>query len=356
MKWYDYKRIDKTDATYRLIIGERSNGKTYGFLKKVLQAKIKENLPSAYIRRFDIEIKASKMQRLFNGIMETGEFWKIVKDRFDDLYFYGGVFYLRKHDDKNNVILKEPLLYTYALNVWEHNKGADSGAVKYVCFDEFCTRDKYLTDEFITFQQTLSSIIRNRSGVIIYLLANTVNKYCPHFEEFGIGDIDKIKQGQIVDFKNGIAIEYCDDTGNNSKTEYLKPFNNVQLDMLKSGKWEIAQYPHIPKTAGMDEILICFYVRFNYKFLCGEVRQTPGGGLYIFFHQQTKRIDEKESIIYSQEVTTGALHSTNIIKYQPTKVHKLIYQILQSRKIFYQTNEVGEIVRNWLLWQGVILK
>ena len=356
MKFYSYKRIDKTNSIYKLIIGERSNGKTYGFLEKVLRAKISKGLPSAYIRRFDTEIKASKMNNLFNGIMESGLFWKIVKDEFDDLYFYGGVFYLRKHDEKHNVIRKEPLLYVYALNTWEHYKGADPGEISFVCFDEFCTRGRYLDDEFIAFHQMLSTIIRNRPGVIIYLLANTVNKYCPHFAEFGIGDIDKLKQGQIIDFENGIAIEYCDDTGNNSKTEYLKPFSNVQLDMLKSGKWEIAQYPHIPKTASLDSVEYTFYVIFNQKQLAGEIRQTPEGGLYIFFRPQTKNIKFGECIVYSQEIDRGYLSGTNVLKYQPTKIHKIIADLLRANKVYYFTNEIGEIVRNWLLWQGVILK
>lgn len=358
MKWYNYKKIDKTDTTYRLIIGERSNGKTYGFLKKVCEALKKEGLPSAYIRRYDVEIKASKMQKLFNGIIESGEFDKIFKGEFDEVYFYGGVFYVRKYNETHTTVIdKKPILYTYALNVWEHNKGSDNGAVKYVCFDEFCTREKYLNDEFIAFHQTLSSIIRNRSGVIIYLLANTVNKYCPHFEEFGIGDIDKIKQGTITNFGNGIAIEYCEETGNNSKTEYLKPFSNVQLDMLKSGAWEIKQYPHLTKTAKYDTTEFLFYINFNHKTVCGEIRQTPNGGLYIFYHYQTKPLDETKDLIkFNQIPTTDILSSTNVMKYQPTKLHKIIYDLIKANKQFYQTNEVGEIIRNWLLWQGVLIK
>lgn len=356
VKYYSYKNIDKTDTIYRLIIGERSNGKTYGYIKKVCEAMKKEGLPSAYIRRFDVEIKASKMQKLFNSIInETHEFQKIFKDEWDDVYFYGGVFYLRKYDDKHNVIDKKALLYVYALNVWERNKGADIGRVKYVCYDEFCTRDKYLEDEFIALHQTLSSIIRNRSGVIIYLIANTVNKYCPHFEEFGIGDIDNIKQGTITNFGNGIAIEYCEDTGNNSKTEYLKPFSNVQLDMLKSGAWEMKQYPHLNKTAKADTVEFIFYVNFNHKCVCGEIRQTPSGGLYIFYHYQTKPITNRSDLIkFNQVPTTNLLDSTNLLRYQPTKIHKIIYDLIKANKQFYKSNEIGELIRNWLLWQGVI--
>ena len=35
--WYDYSAIDKLNCQYNFIIGERSNGKTYGALLKVIK-------------------------------------------------------------------------------------------------------------------------------------------------------------------------------------------------------------------------------------------------------------------------------------------------------------------------------
>ena len=42
MKYYSLSKIDAKDATYNLIIGERSNGKTYAMLTKVLKQYIKD--------------------------------------------------------------------------------------------------------------------------------------------------------------------------------------------------------------------------------------------------------------------------------------------------------------------------
>jgi hypothetical protein len=39
--------------------------------------------------------------------------------------------------------------------------------------------------------------VRDRDDVVIYMLANTVNKYCPYFSEMGLGDVDKIPQGEL---------------------------------------------------------------------------------------------------------------------------------------------------------------
>ena len=67
---YSSKDIDETNALYRVIIGMRSNGKTYNYLTKVIDAFFEENLPSAYIRRYSEEIKTRNLSSLFNPFME----------------------------------------------------------------------------------------------------------------------------------------------------------------------------------------------------------------------------------------------------------------------------------------------
>ena len=356
LKFYSSRNIDKTGAIYRLIIGERSNGKTYCFCKHALEGFMKNGYPSAYIRRFDTEFKRPQIRRMFNSMInETGDFQKIVKGAYDTIRFEGGIYWLIKFDEKNKIEEKTELLYTYTLNTWENDKGGDIGQVNYICYDEFCTRGKYLADEFIAFQNTVSTIRRTRTGIIIYLLANTVNEYCPLFDEFGI-DITAIEQGKIYDFGNGVALEWCATSGNNSKSEYLTPFKNSRLDMIKTGAWEQAQYPHLPKNAKYDSTEFYFYINFNHKTVCGEIRQTPNGGLYIFFHYQTKPLDTtKDLITFNQVPTTDYLAVTNITRYAPTKIHKIIVDLIRANKLFYRSNAVGEFVRNWLLWQGVVI-
>ena len=48
------------------------------------------------------------------------------------------------------------------------------------------TRDIYLKDEFAIFANIISSLVRDREIKCIYMLANTVNKYCPYFEDMGL--------------------------------------------------------------------------------------------------------------------------------------------------------------------------
>ena len=63
--YYSSKKIDATGATYRLIIGQRSNGKTFDCCRKIIDEYIDHGIPSAYIRRMDEMIKPSNIQNLF---------------------------------------------------------------------------------------------------------------------------------------------------------------------------------------------------------------------------------------------------------------------------------------------------
>ena len=63
------------------------------------------------------------------------------------------------------------------------------------------------------FANVLSTIIRHRNDVKIFMLANTVNKYCPYFKEMGLKHITEMKQGSIDIYTYGssdlrVAVEY----------------------------------------------------------------------------------------------------------------------------------------------------
>ena len=65
---------------------------------------------------------------------------------------------------------KNPFCRAYAISTADTTKGADPGPMKYIVFDEFITRRFYLTNEFVLYQNLLSSIIRNRDKIKIYML------------------------------------------------------------------------------------------------------------------------------------------------------------------------------------------
>ena len=136
--------------------------------------------------------------------------------------------------------------YTFALSDGEHDKSTSFPNIKTIVFDEFLTNKVYLNDEFVLFMNTVSTIVRRREDVRIYMLGNTVNKYCPYFQEMGLEHIQKMVQGTIDIYAYGestltVAVEYCANAQTEARPTAHKyfAFNNPKLAMITGGAWEI---------------------------------------------------------------------------------------------------------------------
>lgn len=362
--YYSLKNINSKKALYNIIIGQRSNGKTYAVIEQAIQAYFKDGSRLAYLRRFKEDLTPRNIGELLTPHMKTIE--KLSKGRFNSIKYYNREFWFCKRDDKTNIIdqSETSIIKCFSLNTWESAKGADNGYFSTVLFDEFLTRQFYLRDEFIIFTQLMSSIIRNRDGTTVYMLANTVNKYCPYFQEMGLYNIEKQKQGtidvyQMKDKELSIAVEYCGASKTTRKVNKYFAFDNPRLKMVTKGTWEIDNYPHCPIEYDKRDIVQHCFIKFGANLIHGEIVCCVDGlkrkHLFVYFYQQTKPIDvDRIKVLYTDIPDSDILHCTSI-REKPTKAHKLFIDLIQTHNDFYNTNETGEIVRNWKIQNGLIV-
>lgn len=356
-KYYSLKKINSKKALYNMIIGQRSNGKTYSVVKQAITDYFKNGHRMAYIRRFKEDLTPRNIGELLTPHMKLIE--KLSKGEWNSIKYYNREFRFCLRNEKNEIVKCDDtcIIKCFSLNTWESAKGADNGYFNTICFDEFLTRGFYLHDEFIIFTQLLSSIIRNRDGTIIYMLANTVNKFCPYFAEMGLYNVEKQKQGTIDVYRFGdsdltVAVEYCAESGATKTINKYFAFDNPRLQMVTSGAWEIDNYPHCPIEYETKNIVGHCFIRFNGNLIHGEIVNiydfiTKTKHLFVFLYQQTKPIEnEKITALYTDEFDSNILHCQNISQ-QPTKIHKLFIDLIKTHNDFYNTNETGEIVRNW---------
>ena len=248
---------------------------------------------------------------------------------------------------------QKPFCRTYAISTAETTKGSDDGEIKYVCFDEFMTRVHYLTNEFVLFQNLLSSLIRTRSGVKIYMLANTVNKYCPYFSDMGLRNVSKQKQGTIDVYRMGksnttIAVEYCSQSDVSVPVSKYFAFDNPQLEMISSGAWEIALYRHAPDQISESRIVLSFFVLFDNQIVQGDVHMYRGYPVIMYHLKTTPVKDPDRSIMYIQDSIDGnPMHQVDL-RAAPTRAQALIVDLMKHQKAFYANNEVGELINNWM--------
>lgn len=363
MNFYKLDNILKYNAQYNLIIGERSNGKTYAILDYCIKRYFKAGEKMAYIRRWREDIRGKRGQNLFTPLINNDINGNVIEKysdgKYNDIFYYAGKWYfafteVNERGELETEHDKEPFAYSYALTEMEHDKGTSNPAIVNVFFDEFLTRKAYLPDEFILFMNTLSTIIRYRDNVKIFMCGNTVNQYSPYFAEMGLTNIENMKQGAIDIYTYGnselkVVVEFSDSPAKNKPSDKYFAFDNPKLNMIKgkSGVWEMNVYPHAPCKYTRRDILFIFFIIFNNYILQCEI-VSKDGTAFIYIHEKTTEIQNPDSdLIYTLEYS----HKPNIRRRidKPTNnTEKIIYDLFNNDKVFYQDNKVGELVRNYL--------
>ena len=365
--WNIYPILSK-GAQYNLIYGERSNGKTYGTLAYCLEEYFVNKSEFAYIRRWDEDLVGKKGESLFNGLIKNGVIRKLSKGKWNYVVYKSRSYYLAFIDDEGTITTDtRPFAYAFALTQHEHYKSNSYPEIRNIIFDEFLTRGMHLPDEFIIFQNVLSTLIRLRDDVKIFMLGNTVNKYSPYIKEMGLTRMRDQKIGTIDVYEYGnsglkVAVEYSDMPSKEKKSNVYFAFNNPRLNMIKNGAWEIDLYPHYPRDqyAGINEyvdIKYMFFIEFEGSILQCEViykdkdiNDKVNPCYFLFVHQKTTPIKEGEkTLIYSQTPNPLPNYRRRITK-ATSNIERKIQRFFAKDKVFYSDNETGEIMRNYLLW------
>ena len=355
-KYYSLERILKHNAIYNMVIGERSNGKTYSVLKYAINEYFNGNGGElAIVRRWQEDVRGHRAKGIFSALIENGEVEKLSNGEFTGIHYYASKFYFCNYDDEGKPIYNaetDIFAHAFALSGTEHNKSISFPRIKTILFDEFLTRGTYLPDEFVLFMNTISTIVRQRDNVKIFMLGNTVNKYSPYFAEMGLTHIQKMKQGTIDLYTYGnskltVAVEYCSPLNASKDSDMYFAFDNPKLNMITTGAWELDIYPHCPVKFTPKDIIFIYFILFDGNIYQCEIVEKDGE-MFTYIHVKTTPLqDEDNDIIYSLEHDHRLNWNRSI--YKPTnEIGRKILYFFQIDKVFYQNNDVGDAINNYL--------
>lgn len=357
LQFFSLRNILDCDAIYNLIFGERSNGKTYSVLKYILDRFVNHNESGAIVRRWDVDFKSKRAVSVWDALVANNEISTATGGKYTYVWYYGGRWHLAYNDEKGKrVIHPDPIAYSFSLNTMEHDKSASFPTVTTIMFDEFLTRSQYLANEFVLFMNVVSTIVRHRTNVKIFMLGNTVNKYCPYFEEMGLHSIETMEPGDLKVYQYGeegklkVAVQYTGSVSKQGKpSDIYFAFNNPRLKMITGGAWEIDLYPHCPRKYRPIEVVFTYYISFNGHVLeadivCGE------DDFFTFIHRKTTELKYLDEDLVFQEGYSPKPNIRRRLDKPVDNVGRKIYELFMNDKVFYQSNEIGEIVRNYLLW------
>lgn len=342
---YSLKNILKYHADFNLIYGPRSNGKTYS----VIEYCLKNHYRLAYIRRSKEQTNRKDIKNLFEP--HAGK-WQ-YKD-YTDIIYRGGEYFYCNYDQSGKAcnIAKNAMCKVFFLNTWENQKGADNGKFDVICFDEFLSTRGYLQDEVSIFKNVLSTIIRDRSNTIIFMLGNTDSKINPYFSDFNItDDVNKMSQGDIIcvergEFNTKIAFEWCGAVSATQKVRKFFEFGKKGGGMIVSGQWQYDTYPHCQYAITKDNILKTAYVIATDYQLAIDICNCDDN-IFLRIRKQTKNVTE-DNIIYNKQPSGNPLYTTSIFK-PKNKIHNIILQLFNQNLVYYTDNEVGDIFKNYII-------
>ena len=361
MKYYSLTNILKRNARYNLMFGERSSGKTYACLYYGLENYFKTGEQMAIIRRFREDFRGKRGQAYFDTLACNGDGKNVIKalskGRYDRIIYQRSQWFLAYWDSdiQKNVICDEPFAYAFALTEMEHDKGNNYNNVTTIFMDEFITRSAYIPDEFVLFMNCISTIIRGRDNVKIFMAANTVaaGRYNPYFKEMGLKHVEKMEKGDIDVYKYGdtrltVAVEYTDSPNKRGKpSDVYFAFDNPKLAMITGGEWEIDIYPHLTKDLNKKDIIFCYFIQFEDRTLQADI-VINDTDKFTFIHEKTTPIkNDTTDVIFN--LTPNEQHNYYISLLQPVNdLTKKICMFFKANKVFYQSNEIGEIVNQYL--------
>lgn len=195
-KYYSLDKILKNDCQFYMIVGKRSKGKSYAVDKYAIDNYFKTGEKFIVIKRYADDITSSSIGTMLNSLEPY-----IIDTYGKKVSYYNHTFYLYDAELESRPSIKdcEVLAKTLAINQCDRIKGSQYPDYTTIIFEEFIasTIFAYLPKELTLFLNVISTIVRDRSNVKIFLLGNTITKHNIYTEALGI-DIYKMRQGQII--------------------------------------------------------------------------------------------------------------------------------------------------------------
>lgn len=300
----DFFKLDPvlaTGADINVIVGQRSNGKTYSVLKKCIEDYKNEGKRFVYVRRLAESITNKFVGELLNPFL-VNDFVKkpLIKELWGDNYtirYRIGQFEIIDEDKESE---PEVIGYTASLNTVGTQKGRVFTNVYNIVFDEFLQlkSEKEIKEPFDAWEQLQSTIYRTHGNETkLWLLGNTVTKYSEFFTPYGINTFTMNEQGKIY------TIDLPNEHGEPTKVCYLHTPSNKKIGestsklirgsrMAVTGEYEIQSVASLPHTNNE---------RAEEKLVCTLFDSVMGINLGIFKRRAVWYTNETENFITIQK-------------------------------------------------------
>lgn len=340
---YNIDNIDKENANYNIIYGEKSNGKSYQVKhKKAVKKYLETGKRFILLRRWAEDMTGAWIEQYFADVdVET-----LTNNKYQKIIKYRNELFFASITEDFKVKRGEKIGYGIPLSLEQRFSSASFLDVEDIIYEEFMSRGSYLPNEPDKLMTFYSTVDRKRGTTKLWLVGNTVSKICPYIESWGLTNILKTqKQGEIKtltiqnkenDIK--IAVEYCKSSG--GKTMSIGTVSS----MIDFGGWQVDVQPHLPKS--YKKYSVCFRCGFQFKgfkFL-GEylLDKEDSSKTPIWFIKPFQGNFKENIIVVSDEIKVSPywVRDINNIPFKNEKILQIFKKFNESN-IFYSDDNCG---------------
>lgn len=376
-KFYSLEEMDKIkDVQYHIIFGERSNGKSYAVNKRVIDNFFANGEEFVICKRYDKDMESKVCNTVFKPLEDY-----VLEQYEHKIKYYHGTWWAYHKDSDGKLSECHPMGYALSINTSDRIKMSQYPKVTTISFEEFMSQNAlYLPDEVNLFINVVSTIVRNRTNVKIYLLGNAICKHSPYSDALGI-KLHRMHKGEVIvkEYKDKkgrrtkFAIQRTEnvdvfDTAENTKGVVYNMFGTSGVgNMITTGDFETHNYnrsvcgvtfseniKEIPKgkyrlVTNKDKLpLLIKYEDYFYT-----VYRIIHNNEIVFAFRETERskVDSKRFhyIINNKEHFKGIVNIINLNTFSDKVVDGLLDEMLHALKqdkFIFLNNDNGEDVNN----------
>lgn len=346
---YNLDNIEKENADFNLIWGEKGNGKSYQVKhKRGVLKYLKSGKRFIYLRRWKEEISTEKVEQYFADV----DVAKITDGKYNCIITYRKQLFFAHYDNETGKTVRgEKIGYVMALSTEQNYSGCSYLDVEDIIFEEFMSRNEYIANESNKLMFLYSTVDRKRHKVKVWLAGNTVSRVCPYIQDWDLHKtISEQKQGTIVtkeipagEDESGniqyakLAIEYCKSTG---RTSFV--FGKAK-DMINKGDWQTDPQPHLPKSYNKYKVLYRFIFFYKgFKFMSEYLADKVTGECCWFIYPFKGKI-KADTVVFSDIIKISPYWQRDIYNttFRNEKLNNLFKETFRENQIFYSSDLCG---------------
>lgn len=361
-QYFTVKQLDSIGRGFDVVFlySTRSDGKSYAVKSRVLLDAFnninKEGICTkqfAYIRRYDLENKDSKIQKYFADM----PIQEITDGKYTHLFVYSHSIYFG-HIENNKKVKDVKIGDGFSIAGATHNKSEAYPYTDNIIMEEATERTgHYLYNEPSEFLHAVSTITRNRETAKIYMIANVVSRQCPYFEEWQLHP-EKLQDGEsnIVTFHDDeedvttkLIIYKVLPAGSKSRLFFGRARDNITKGRYHTELQKHLKHP--PERYTKLHTVVLEYDSF--KYLLDFIFYTDydmGSDYAWYITPKTTEVHKNTRLVTNQLTHGGKYVTDSFYGLSPDEVTAFRY-LFDKTKVFFSDNLTGtefyDIIENF---------